>query len=391
MKLKLIFVKLIAAFLFSIFFQNIQCQSLGSEIDKVYVFSPHLLTKKQTDEKVKPLDGFWNKVKSDTATYLPALRFELATDKHKPFFYFDGSSLLLLLSNTRSDKLLAGEAIAKCDINDIDNELYVRRLNGLAFDGVNITRAAIKILGVPNYTFFLTQHVMTFSREDCLSYCLLPLDSRLYLDTLLAMFKEQDTMGQETILYTLWLGYSCRGEQFIHNAITDHSLSQTIREAAFTMDSMSHTSFPVPEHFEYSSTHEIMEVRNEALKRFSDEALDELFSSSMAIRKKMKCDFVPMDKDGSEKPTIDHNGLAKQVVALNEFKTEKNRVDSLNITSNFKRKITISTIDKSFLKEDNPEIIALCLVYEETEADKKIILTIKYDKFKQQIISIVKN
>ena len=83
MKLKLIFVKLIAAFLFSIFFQNIQCQSLGSEIDKVYVFSPHLLTKKQTDEKVKPLDGFWNKVKSDTATYLPALRFELATDKHK--------------------------------------------------------------------------------------------------------------------------------------------------------------------------------------------------------------------------------------------------------------------------------------------------------------------
>ncbi len=391
MKLKLIFSKTIAVFLFSISIQTVRCQSLGSEIEKVYDFSPHLLTSDQQNEKIKRLDGFWDKVKSDTATYLLALRLELASDKHKPYFYFDGSSLLLSLSNSASDKALAGEAISKCDIQDINNELYIRRLNGLAVDSVNITKAALKILDIPNYSFFLTQHVMTFSREDCLAYCLLPLDSRLYIDTLLEMFNTQDSSGQETILYTLWLGYTCRGDQFIRSVITNQHLSASIRAGAIEIDSINRASLPVVEQLASSGTQEIMKVRTKALKRFSDEALGELFTSNMAIRKKMQCDFVPRDKDVRTKLSIEQHDFAKSIVALNEFETENKRIDSLNKTSEHKRRLTITIIDDSYLKEDNPKIIKLGLVNEENGLDKKIILTIKYDKIKQEIVSVEKN
>ncbi|HSZ33194.1 MAG TPA: hypothetical protein VK772_07775 [Puia sp.] len=391
MKLKFFFAKTIAVFLFSISIQTIRCQSLGDEIEKVYDFSPQLLTSDQQNEKIKPLDGFWDKVKSDTAVYLPALRLELASDNHKPYFYFDGSSLLLSLSNSTSDKALAGEAISKCDIKDINNELYVRRLNGLAFDNVDITKAAIKILDIPNYSFFLTQHVMTFSREECLAYCLLPLDSRLYVDTLLEMFYAQDSLGQETILYTLWLGYTCKGDQFIRSVMTNPRLSQSVRAGAIEIDSINRASLPAVKQLASEGTNEIMKVRTEALKRFSDEALNDLFISNMAIRKKMQCDFVPRDKDVREKRASDQHDFAKSILALNEFKIEDKRVDSLNKTSDHKRRITITIIDDSYLKEDNPKIIKLGLVNEENGVDKKILLTIKYDKIKQEIVSVEKN
>jgi hypothetical protein len=50
-------------------------QSLN--IDKIYDFSPHKLTKAEQQRKFPSLDSLWNKVRSDTAKYLPLLRGEL--------------------------------------------------------------------------------------------------------------------------------------------------------------------------------------------------------------------------------------------------------------------------------------------------------------------------
>ncbi|MEJ0082519.1 MAG: hypothetical protein WDM78_16550 [Puia sp.] len=72
--------------------------------------------------------------------------------------------------------MLAGQAISRCDIADITPEHYVRRLNGLAFDGVDVTESAFKILSIPNFSFAIPAHAMIFERDNCLAYCLLPLD-----------------------------------------------------------------------------------------------------------------------------------------------------------------------------------------------------------------------
>ena len=86
-------------------------QNLSSEIDDIYNFQPSKLSDKEQESKFPALDKFWNKVKSDTSHYLPQLRFELRQAGHNPFFYYDGSGLLMSLSETKSDKDLAVQAI----------------------------------------------------------------------------------------------------------------------------------------------------------------------------------------------------------------------------------------------------------------------------------------
>lgn len=60
-------------------------QSLN--VDNIYDFSPSKLKRSEQEKKLPALDGLWNKVKSDTATYLPMLRKELNAQNHNPFFY----------------------------------------------------------------------------------------------------------------------------------------------------------------------------------------------------------------------------------------------------------------------------------------------------------------
>ena len=70
-------------------------QTFTEEIDNIYNFKPSKLTDKEQELKMPSLDKFWGKVKSDTIQYLPQLRIELQRDGHNPFFYYDGSGLLL--------------------------------------------------------------------------------------------------------------------------------------------------------------------------------------------------------------------------------------------------------------------------------------------------------
>jgi hypothetical protein len=391
MNLKPALAILIPVFLLSIFCPSAKCQDLKKVIDRIYNFSPGSMSKAQQEEKLKPMDNFWDMVTSDTSRWLPGLRKELEADGHHPFFYFDGSFLLLSISQSQSDKLLTGEAIARCDVADIKPELYVRRLNGLAFDGVDITRSALKILSDPNFSFAIPEHAMVFDRDNCLAYCLLPLDSRLYTDQLIELFKTQDPLAQESILYTLWLGYSCSGDEFIKKEMTDQSLSATIREGAVIIDSLSRTPIPSLDKYYNSSAAEIIGIRNEALRRFSNEAIDDLMITSMALRAKVKGDQAPLEASGAKRTVIDHNALAKRVVALDEYQAEKARVDSLNKTGNNKTTLSFTIYDKSDIQGDDPEVVALCLVTESTGNKKQVVFTIKYDKFKQEFISVERN
>ena len=100
-------------------------QSLSNDIESIYNFKPGKLTDKEQETKMPTLDRFWDKVKSDTTKYLSLLRVELKSSGHRPYFYYDGSGLLLSLTNSKADKELAIEAISKCDLDDISQEIYV--------------------------------------------------------------------------------------------------------------------------------------------------------------------------------------------------------------------------------------------------------------------------
>ncbi len=264
-------------------------QSLTNEVDSIYDFKPSKLTDKEKELKMPSLDKFWEKVKSDTLQYLPQLRAELKKNGHNPFFYYDGSGLLLSLTNSKADKELAIEAIAKCDLEDISQKIYVKTLNGLANEGFNVTKPAIKILYADNFSFFIPQHVMTFNQGYCLTYMLLPQQDTKYVDTLTTIFKSLKPSAQKSIITTLWFAYTCKGDLLLNSIITDKTLDKEVREYAEKIMGYTTLGEEQQEYIKAIGKDQLDNLRKYALNRFSDEAIGELDMTTRVQRKENNC------------------------------------------------------------------------------------------------------
>jgi len=264
-------------------------QSLEKEIDNIYDFKPSELTYNEQSIKIPMLDKFWNKVKNDTLKYLPLLRAELKKDGHNPFFYWDGSSLLLSLTRNKADKEVSIEAITKCDLEDISQKVYVMTLNNLSNEGLDVTEAAIKILHSENYSFFIPQHAMTFNQGYCLTYMLLPQQNTNYVDKLIEIFKTLNPSSQKSIITTLWFAYSCKGDIFLKSIMADENLDKEVRE--YTKNIMGYTKLSREQKQFIKSIGEaqLNDLRKDALKRFSDEAIEELDMTTRVQRKENNC------------------------------------------------------------------------------------------------------
>lgn len=263
-------------------------QTLSNEVDSIYNFKPSKITENEKRRIGTVLDKFWEKVKNDTTRFLQQLRAELQTNKHKPFFYYDGSSLLLSLTNSIADKELAIEAIAKCDVDDISREIYVKTLNRLANEGFNVTKPSIKILYEDNFSFFIPQHAMTFNQGYCLTYLLLPQKNVNYVDTLIKIFAFVKPEAQESIITTLWFDCTCKGDQFLNSIYADTKIDKSVREYAKKI-----MGYKLREHQqEYvnaMSKDQLDSLRKEVLTLFSDEAIGLLDLTTRARRKENKC------------------------------------------------------------------------------------------------------
>lgn len=264
-------------------------QTLKSEIDNIYDFKPSKLSKSEQELKLPPLDMFWEKVRSDTTQYLPQLRNELNTSNHNPFFYFDGTALLLSLSKNYLDKQLAANAIAKCDLDDINQKEYVTILSRLSNEGINVTNAAIKILYETSFSFFIPQHAMTFNQGYCLSYMLLPEKPKLWVDTLVSLFKTVAPNSQIAIITIFWFAYTCTGDSLINSAMKDNSLNKEVREYCKKIMGYTNLSKDQKDYIKMIGKNELDNLRKESLKRFSDEAIDELDLTTRVMRKDKSC------------------------------------------------------------------------------------------------------
>jgi hypothetical protein len=258
-------------------------------VDKIYDFSPSKLTSAEQEKKVPKLDGLWKKVKADTTKYLPLLRNDLNSPNHNPYFYYDGAALLLSLTKNDYDNTIAASAIAKCDLADIEPKEYVKTLNRLANDGIDVTKASVKILNDTSFFFFLPQHVMYFRQDNCLTYMLLPQKKEFYVDTLISLFKSVNPNAQKSILYTFWIAYTCKGDSLINDAMDDKTLSKEVSKYAKELMKSPDLSSEIKKQINSMEANQIEEVRKESLRRFSDEALDDLMISTLALRKNTNC------------------------------------------------------------------------------------------------------
>src|SRR5260370_17696723 len=182
-----------------------QSGSIHQQIEQTYNFQPHLLSSQQITDKSAVLDQFWRKAKAEPSLYVAALRQELGDFKNPPFFLYDGSTLLLSLSNTPADRKIALAAMARCDLRDVQPDEYFRQVHHMATLNEDTTAAAFHVLEDPNFKVFIPQHVLTLGQNYVLIYLLLPTGQDYWLQPAIDRLKgESDPTAQQSLLLLLW-------------------------------------------------------------------------------------------------------------------------------------------------------------------------------------------
>ncbi len=162
-------------------------------------------------------------------------------------------------------------------------------MNNLANEGLDVTIAAVKILADEKYSFFIPQHAMTFNQGYCLTYMLLPQQNFNYVDTLINMFKTVNPTSQNSIITTLWFAYTCKGDNFLKLIMIDNTMEKEVREYAKKIMGYTKLSKEQQEYLKAISKDELDNFRKDALKRFSDGAIEELDMTTRVQRKDNNC------------------------------------------------------------------------------------------------------
>ncbi len=187
-----------------------------SEVLAVYSFSPHTLTAAQIREKSKALDAFWQKAKSHSKIYVPFLQTQLKERDVPPFFLFDGSMLLMSLSDSAENRRIALQAIARCDLRDVIATDYLMQIHRLAVTGEDTTDAAFHILEQPKFQATISQQALTLRQDYSLIYMLFPTHSTNWLDRAARRLEvETDPTAQQSLLLLLWYAQTSESDRAI--------------------------------------------------------------------------------------------------------------------------------------------------------------------------------
>jgi hypothetical protein len=264
--------------------------TVRQDIRDTYSFSPHALTTEQTADKSKLLDGLWARAKAQKETYIPVLRSELARADGQPFFFYDGSMLLLSLSDTTPDRRVALNAIARCDLRDVQHTDYFRQVHRLATLGEDTTEAALHVLAEPEFKVFIPLHALTLGQNYALIYMVFPLDLVEWLPpTLARLSTEPDPTAQKSLLLLAWYAQTQEADSALLAFAADATKPAASREYARdlaarnakvgTLDAATTA---------LRSEASLRAERRELMKRVSDEALYELDekTAQLAARRK---------------------------------------------------------------------------------------------------------
>jgi hypothetical protein len=267
-----------------------QSPSIHEQIQQTYDFQPHLLSNQQITEKSAALDQFWTTAKAEPSLYAPALRQELADFKNPPFFLYDGSMLLLSLSDSSADRRIAVAAMARCDLRDVQTKDYFMQVHRIATLSENTTAAAFHVLEQPNFKVFIPQHVLTLGQDYVLIYLLLPTDQDYWLQPAIDRLKaEHDQTAQKSLLLLLWYAQTNAADQAISAFAGDASKSSVSRTYA---QDLLHRKDKIglkqrTEALGLTET-SLRQKRRERLKAVSDEALIDLDDYTMMLIAKRK-------------------------------------------------------------------------------------------------------
>lgn len=261
-------------------------QSLHDDIQAIYNFEPHKLSRQEQEPKAKLMDDFWKKVTDNKDKYLDELRKELKDANNPAFFLYDGGHLLLSLTKSKDDYQIALDAMTKGNLQDIDKADYVRTMNFFAVNELNTTEAALKIISDEKFIAYIPQHAMSLDVGLSLRFMLLPINSDLYIKRVIEKMKlVKDPTTTIYLLNFLLYTCTCEGDSVIQEYSEDKSQDDSVRKQAAQLVSKN----KVKRSDNPSKYDDLVKKRREILRRVSDEALDELNDVSKQLKELYKC------------------------------------------------------------------------------------------------------
>jgi hypothetical protein len=264
--------------------------SVHHQIQQTYNFQPHLLSNQEITQRSTVLDQFWARAKAEQSQYIPALRQELADFNNPSFFLYDGSMLLLSLSDTPADRKVALAAMANCDLRDVQTKDYFLQVHRMATLNEDTTAAAFHVLKQPGFKVFIPQHSLMLGQNYVLIYLLLPTDQDFWLQPAIDRLKtERDETAQKSLILLLWYAQTDTADKAIAAFAADANKPSTARDYAQQIirgrDKIGANQRAAAL---TSSDASLRQKRRERLKVVSDEALIDLDDYTMTLVAKRK-------------------------------------------------------------------------------------------------------
>lgn len=262
-----------------------QQTSIHAEIQQVYNYQPHLLNQQQMAQKSRALDRFWVQAEEQPELYAAALRQELGDFTNPPFFLYDGSMLLLSLSDTPADRKTALAAIARCELRDLKATDYFLQVHRLAASNEDTTAAALHVLEQPDFKVVFGEHVLTLDQDYALVYLLLPTDQNYWLEPAIArLAMERDQVAQKSLLLLLWYSQTGIADRAVRDFAADSGKPAALRSYAQGLMDRKGNLGPAERAEAAGTTEEsLRQKRRERLQGVSGEALKDLDLYTMML------------------------------------------------------------------------------------------------------------
>ena len=256
---------------------------MHARIQQVYNFQPHLLSREEMTRKSRVLDQFWVQAEERPEVYIAALRQELADFANPPFFLYDGSILLLSLSDTPADRKTALAAISRCDLRDLKATDYFLQVHRLAASNEDTTTAAFHVLEQPDFKVVFGENVLTLGQDRALIYLLLPTDQNYWLGPAITRIgMERDQTAQQSLLLLLWYAQTEIADKAIRDFASDSAKPAALRSYAQGLMARKNNLVSAQGTTEES----LRQMRRELLKSFNGEALKNLDNYTMILMSK---------------------------------------------------------------------------------------------------------
>jgi hypothetical protein len=181
------------------------------------------------------MDRFWNKVKANKALYLPLLRAELVREGNPPFFYFDGSQLLIAASDSREDGALALSVIERADLEMVQPAGYLIVLNWFVNRGYDTRRAALRWMDKPREQIIVQPlpHTFHYSPLEAMTFSLFGMDERRFVGDLVArLAAERDDKAVEALVLAIWATVTPEGRAALTAFAEDAERPEEARKLA---------------------------------------------------------------------------------------------------------------------------------------------------------------